>query len=150
MFYIVIIAFVVILDLATKNIAIRKTNGTSKEIFKKKLYITIAKNKGAFYNVLSSRPWLVKILSGTSIAITFAYLFSLYKSNGTKLEKTGLSLLIGGGLGNFIDRITKGYVTDFIYVKWKKAPVFNFADLFILFGILMYLVAFVKQIKLKQ
>ena len=48
--------------------------------------------------------------------------------------KTGLAFTAGGSLGNLYERIFKRKVTDFLYFKYKKAPIFNVADIFIFIG----------------
>ncbi len=65
----------------------------------------------------------------------------MVKKNEQKLNRTtaiAASLLIGGGLGNFIDRINLGYVIDFISI-WIY-PVFNLADAFITVGVVMFVI----------
>jgi signal peptidase II len=50
-----------------------------------------------------------------------------------------LSFIIGGAIGNYIDRIQNGYVTDFLYIKYRSLPVFNVADVFIFMGAILLL-----------
>ena len=54
------------------------------------------------------------------------------------------SFALGGALGNFIDRIKNKNITDFIYVKYKKAPIFNLADIFL---VISPILIFFKEIK---
>lgn len=66
--------------------------------------------------------------------------FEVYEINNyDNMLKVGYSFFIGGGISNTIDRIKDGYVTDFIYFKIKKFPVFNIADFFIFGGFLIVL-----------
>ncbi|HQD50865.1 MAG TPA: signal peptidase II [Defluviitaleaceae bacterium] len=53
------------------------------------------------------------------------------------MTKLSLSFIIGGGIGNIIDRSKKGYVVDFFAFKIKKSPIFNIADIFIIFGVIL-------------
>ena len=93
-------------------------------------------NKGIAFSI--SVPQ--KILAiGTFILL--ALIIYLVKKNEEKLTKTtsiAVALLIGGGLGNFIDRINLGYVIDFISI-WIY-PVFNLADAFITVGVVMFII----------
>ena len=90
-----------------------------------------------------------KVLAVSSLAVgaVGAYLFSLIHRNAGALEKTGSALLLGGGIGNLVDRIKNKNVTDFIYVDFKKAPIFNVADIAALFGgILVVFKAMIDEI----
>ena len=71
--------------------------------------------------------------------IIFAFIDFYYKSeNGWYIA--GFSLIVGGALGNFIDRICLGGVRDFIELKFIEFPIFNFADVFLTCGVICYLV----------
>jgi len=66
-----------------------------------------------------------------------------YSSEIHLLNKIALSMLIGGAIGNFIDRIRLGYVVDFIRVDIIKSinfPVFNIADIFIVIGTILLMI----------
>ena len=55
-------------------------------------------------------------------------------------------MAFAGAFANFIDRIKNGSVTDFIFIKFKNAPVFNVADVFIVLGCISF---FIKSLKTK-
>ena len=86
-------------------------------------------NNQIFYNSISAIIGLVIIL----------LLFIAIKSK--RLEKFGFSIIIGGALGNFYDRISYNAVPDFIDIHYKNFHwfTFNFADIFITIGIIIYL-----------
>ena len=72
---------------------------------------------------------------------------ALYIVTQAHWRKTGSALLLGGGIGNLVDRIKNKNVTDFIYVDFKKAPIFNVADIAALFGgILVVFKAMIDEI----
>lgn len=78
--------------------------------------------------------------------VGFTYLF--IKSND-KLSKTALLLMISGTIGNFIDRIVRIYVVDFldfIIFGWGF-PIFNVADIFLTIGVCLYIIALIKEEK---
>ena len=81
--------------------------------------------------------------------ITFGaiiYFIKLLYKKGSRSLKLGFSFMLGGALGNLYERIFKNGVTDFIYIKFKKAPIFNVADIFILIGNFIILtVSFFKK-----
>ena len=87
------------------------------------------------YNTLERNPKAVLYLTGGLIGWCFAaFCMMLTKQEEKKHLLLPLSLMIGGALGNFWDRIRRGWVTDFLYIKWKKAPIFNLADVAIVSG----------------
>jgi signal peptidase II len=72
----------------------------------------------------------------------------LLKVIGISGAKLMVSFIIGGAVGNLIDRLTRKYVVDFFYFKPKKSPVFNLADFFVIIGTigLQLLLIFKKEI----
>ncbi|MDO5022354.1 MAG: signal peptidase II [Eubacteriales bacterium] len=93
-----------------------------------KLYGT--KNYGAAFSFLATYPQYVTLLSVCLIAI-IVYMCS--QAMGVMLN-IALSLVLGGALGNFLDRLTRGYVVDFIQTLFINFPVFNIADICITIG----------------
>ena len=104
------------------------------------LYITYVKNTGAAWSMFSSKSVLVLIISSFIILGIILYVYKNKPRN--KLEKLSYSLIIGGALGNLVNRIMYGYVIDFIDVKIFKYdyPIFNLADSFIVIGVILLVV----------
>lgn len=124
------------LDTATKIWARKKLPlGGKTEIIKDKFYFRRIKNDGMAYNTLERNPKAVLYLTGGLIGWCFAsFCMMLTKQEEKKYLLLPLSVMLGGALGNFWDRIRHGGVTDFLYIKWKKAPIFNVADIAIVGG----------------
>jgi signal peptidase II len=104
--------------------------------------ITHIRNTGAAYNLLSQVPWLLIIVPGLVMLAGLVFLGMRYKQS-PRLLLMAVSMVIGGGLGNLIDRIAKGYVVDFFDIQ--IIPVFNMADIFICTGcglLFIYLIFF--------
>ena len=104
------------------------------------LYITYVRNTGAAWSMFSSRSVLVLIISSF---IILGIILHVYKNKPKKrMEKIAYSLIIGGALGNLINRITYGYVIDFIDIKIFKYdyPIFNLADSFIVIGVILLVI----------
>ena len=90
-------------------------------------------NSGAAFSMLSDRaPWLLILLTAALIIGIAVYL--LTHPDAPKLERAGLWLIAGGGLGNLWDRLMYGSVIDFIRLDFVRFAVFNPADIFVCTG----------------
>lgn len=146
--YFIIIIFIILLDQISKNIITAKVEYNKKiELIKNKFYITNVHNKGAAYGILKNKPKFLLFFNSSLIIIIFIFFVKLLKGNYNNILKLATSFIIGGALGNIIDRIKKGYVRDFIFIKFKNAPIFNFADLFLFASPLILLVSLFKESK---
>ena len=94
-------------------------------------------NKGAAFNILSGNRILLSIVS-IVISILLLYLIS-QKRNNELIELYSYSFILGGTLGNGIDRVLKGYVIDFINLNFINFPIFNIADIVINIGLILLL-----------
>lgn len=114
--------------------------GQTVPIIKAFFYITYVRNTGAAWSMLSDKTYIVSIVSGLIILAIIWYIWKNEPEN--KLEKLGYSMVLGGALGNFIDRIAYGYVIDFldIYIFEYDYPIFNLADSFIVIGIIILII----------
>ena len=131
----------IVIDLFTKSEAKKRVREGECVNIKALLNIYHKKNKGLAYNFISDKPKTALYVSAASTVILVIYLISLVKDGAKSVEKVGVSLLLGGAMGNLIDRFVNGEVTDFIYIKYKKAPIFNYADLSALMGVLVTIVS---------
>ena len=88
---------------------------------------TYVENRGMAFGMLSDHRWVFMVFSVLGIAAVAVYLWLFVKS---RLGRTALSLVIGGGIGNMIDRVRLGFVVDFIdfYAFDVWMWVFNIAD----------------------
>ena len=141
-FYFILISILIILsDQLSKNIIYfnHKTLINNDLIF---FSIDYVKNYGAAFNIFSgSRIFLSTI----SIIITLVLIyFILIKKNLSILDLLSYSFILGGTIGNGIDRVTKGYVIDFINLNFINFPVFNIADISINIGLIFIIYGFIK------
>lgn len=114
------------------------------DIIKNFITITHVHNTGAAFSILSNNVWL--LISISLIALILIYYYILKKIVFTKLNILIYSLLIGGIIGNLIDRLIHGYVIDYISVNifGYHFPVFNLADIGIVVSVF---ILFLKTIK---
>ncbi|MBM3603239.1 MAG: signal peptidase II [Alphaproteobacteria bacterium] len=105
--------------------------------------LTLSFNEGASFgmmsDVMTGKPLLMAALTG-ALALIFAVM--AFRAD-TLPERAGLGLIVGGALGNIIDRLRQGAVTDFLGLYWRDWhwPTFNGADIAITFGALIILIA---------
>lgn len=157
--YIWIILAVCLLDQMTKIWAmdlIAAANGIPVEqivqgntlpVWEGILHFTYLENSGMSFGLLADHRWVFMLLSTFGIVALFAYLVYL-KGNG-KLVCISLSLVIGGGIGNMLDRIFLGYVVDFVDVRlfsfWPW--IFNLADSAVCIGAALLILGMLLEYK---
>ena len=140
-----ILAFVVALvcvlcDIAGKYAAVTCLGvGESVPVIKGVLNFTYVENRGMAFGMLAEHREIFMVLSSLLIAVIVVFLFIMRKSCG-KFLKITCGLILGGGIGNMIDRFRLGYVIDFIDVRlfgrlWTW--VFNIADMCVCIGVFM-------------
>ena len=136
MFQILIVVAIVILDRVTKYYAITYLKDIgSIEIVKGIFSLTYVENRGAAFGILQNQRWFFIILTIIiSIGIVY-YIFT--QSNVDSLLRISLSMILGGAIGNLIDRIKFGYVVDMLHFTLIDFPVFNIADCFVVTGTLL-------------
>jgi len=112
------------------------------------LRIVHIKNPGAAFGMLSGLSNYIFIFISI-LAIIFISVY-LHKTN-KKLEVFSLSLILGGAIGNLIDRITIGKVTDFIdfFIDDWHWPAFNVADSALTVGICLFILANIKDSRIR-
>lgn len=128
------------IDILTKQLVINfMIEHQSISIIKNFFSITFAKNTGVAFSLLEGKVPLVIIM--TSIIIILI-LKNIKTTNSNKYEIICYGLIIGGALGNLIDRIIYGYVIDFLDFNLfgYSFPIFNLADTAIVIGILTLII----------
>ena len=144
--YLFIVVSLVSLDQYTKSIILNYFElYQSKTIIDGFFSLTYVQNFGAGFSIMQNARTTFLIITPICL-IGFTYLF--IKSND-KLSKTALLLMISGTIGNFIDRIVRIYVVDFldfIIFGWDF-PIFNVADIFLTIGVCLYIIALIKEEK---
>ena len=115
----------------------------SKNIIPKLLNITLVKNKGAAFSLFSNAT---TFLTFTSIIASLILVLIIIKSPPrTYFNLIGLSYLLGGTVGNGIDRIFKGYVLDFLELVPINFPIFNIADISINIAIICFIIDLINN-----
>ena len=135
---------IVVLDLWTKNIATQSLTLYRPLELTSWLNMTLAHNYGAAFSFLSDAGgWQRWLFTGLALVVTVVLVVWLFRlPPREKLTAAALGLIIGGAVGNLVDRINHGYVVDFIDVFYRDWhwPAFNLADSAITCGVVLLLI----------
>ena len=93
--------------------------------------------------MLENQQWLFAIITLVVIGGAIWYLIKNIKGSFGLIG--GLTLIIAGGLGNFIDRLRQGFVVDMFKFDFINFAVFNVADTYLTFGVLIMLLVIIKE-----
>ena len=101
-------------------------------------YLVLRKNRGAAWSFLAEPDWGIYLLAGTSLLVTLVLLYLLFRTRHVRL-KVYLTIICAGSIGNLIDRIRYGAVTDFLDFHFGSYifPTFNLADSLIVCGTIL-------------
>ncbi|MHB8215344.1 MAG: signal peptidase II [Candidatus Sulfotelmatobacter sp.] len=138
--YLLIALIVVLLDRWTKQLVAQRISLYSHiQIIPGFFRLTHTENTGAAFSLFadSTAPWKSALLIGFSLIALAVVSVLLWKNNHAHIVTgIGLSLIMGGAVGNLWDRVARGRVIDFLlfYVKRYQWPVFNLADSAIVVG----------------
>jgi len=137
--YIIIIVLAIVLDQYFKYLAVKhlKNKGSKKIGFIRLRYV---ENRGAAMGFLKNHPTFLKGFSLLLIIILLFFEYMYYIEGANTLLLISLSFIIGGGIGNVMDRFIRGYVVDFYTFEIKKLPYFNIADFFVITGAILLLI----------
>lgn len=142
-FAIGLILVILLVDFYTKYIVrndVRFIKGVP--IIPNLLSLIYVKNEGAAFSMLSGYRIALIIISSLAIILGIYAITRLYRNN--KIIILAVSMVIAGGIGNLIDRIFFGFVTDMISLSFFP-PVFNVADISVTLGciiLIIYIIAF--------
>ena len=135
----IIAVVLVAVDQVIKNWAAETLTKGEIALIEDVLYLKYAENTGVAFSMFSDNRWI--LIGVTSIMLVAVLAFFLSGKVTEKLEIFSLSLLLSGGVGNLIDRISLGYVIDYIDVRIINFAIFNFADICICVGAFLLCVA---------
>lgn len=131
--------FVILLDQVTKALVVSTIKMKGSFALLPILEIVYLENKGAAFSILhDASGWQRWFFIALALVVSIALMIWLRRIRTPEqtILAVGLSLVLGGALGNVIDRVWHGYVVDFIYFHWRTwdFPAFNIADTAISLG----------------
>ena len=139
-----IIATLIVIDQLVKayvvqNIAI----GEIKSWIPNLVSLTYLQNRGAAFSMLQDQQWFFALITFVVMGVAVWYLHKHIEDSWWLV--TGLVLIIAGGLGNFIDRVSQGFVVDMFHLDFINFAIFNVADSYLTVGVLVLLLAMLKE-----
>ncbi len=97
------------------------------------LHLTYLENRGAAFGMMAGQKWL--LIWGTGLILLIMVLAVMIGKIPGTLPNVIVCVIIGGGVGNLIDRVYRGYVIDYIQVRFVDFAIFNFADMCVVVGV---------------
>ncbi|MCA1062301.1 signal peptidase II [Rossellomorea sp. AcN35-11] len=141
MYYYLVALVVIGLDQLTKWLVVKRmTEGESIKVIENILYLTSHRNQGAAWGILQGQMWFFYII--TVVVIVGIVYYMQVHAKGDILFSLSLAFMLGGAIGNFIDRVFRKEVVDFLntYIFSYDFPIFNIADAALTIGVALLLI----------
>ena len=131
--YIILSVLMIAADRYTKIIAAEAlSGGKSIDFIPHFMDFVYVENRGAAFGMMQNTRWFLAVLTVAVLGAILAYVIK--SKNRSPLFMTAASLIFAGGVGNLIDRVFFGYVTDFMHFLFIDFPCFNVADICVCTG----------------
>ena len=156
--WLAVIIVTVFLDQLTKYLTVLHLKPIDTlPIIEDVIHLTYVENTGAAFGMMKDARWVFMVTSTAAIIGILGYMIHrayIKKEKMPWMEALSLSLIVGGGIGNMIDRTMLGYVVDMIDCRFINFAVFNVADSFVCIGaglmILYLIILTVKEYKAEK
>ena len=149
-FLIIITITAILLDQVIKIIMKSKLFNSSILVIPYILKLTYVQNTGAAFGIGSNSTSMFVAVNIVIIGLITYFIFSK-KDEINRPILSALHLIVAGGISNLIDRITRGFVVDYIDISpLIKYPVFNLADIFIVVGCIIIAISLIKDAIVKK
>ncbi len=124
--------------------------GQSITVIENFLYITSYRNRGAAWGILQGQMWFFYLITVVVVVGLIIYIQKLKKQD--KWFGIALALMLGGAIGNFIDRVVRKEVVDFLntYIFTYDFPIFNVADSALVVGVIIMFIMTLFEGKMKK
>ena len=138
------IFLLILLDQAVKGYVVKEIPlGGMRRFIPKVVSLTYLKNSGAAFSMLENQQWFFTIITLIAMGAAFVYLYRHIK--GSIWLLLGLTLIISGGIGNFIDRLRQGFVVDMFHLDFMNFAIFNVADIYLTIGVGLLLIYLLRE-----
>ncbi len=139
MVYLLSIIMLVVLDQLIKYWAVNSLQSSGPiEIWKNVFHFSYVENRGAAFGIMQNKQFIFIIIT-IAVLIAIAYYWRKIPNNRfMQIYKWCLVLIVGGAIGNLIDRVFLGFVVDMFYFVLIDFPVFNLADICVVVGTIIF------------
>ncbi len=131
-----VIAGLIFADRYLKTVAVSHKGEADRILLQNVLSLTYTENSGMAWGLLSGATKFITILTVLLLGLLVITLLTGFVSG--PLGSSGMVMIIAGGVGNVIDRLRLGYVVDYIRFDFINFPVFNFADILVVVGVILF------------
>ncbi|XOQ36236.1 MAG: signal peptidase II [Lactococcus sp.] len=139
----IVIILGIVLDQIVKMAIVKNLRlSEQKSVINGILSLTHLRNNGAAWSILEGQQWFFVLT--TVIVLAVAIWFWL-KNLSKNWYAIGLTLIISGALGNFIDRVRQGYVVDMFQLDFINFPIFNVADILLSIGFVVLFIGILLE-----
>ena len=138
------ILLLILLDQAVKGYVVKEIPlGGMRRFIPKVVSLTYLKNSGAAFSMLENQQWFFTIITLIAMGAAFVYLYRHIE--GSIWLLLGLTLIISGSIGNFIDRLRQGFVVDMFHLDFMNFAIFNVADIYLSIGVGLLLIYLLRE-----
>jgi signal peptidase II len=124
------------IDITTKKWATNALSpGATQILIAGLLEANLTTNRGAAFGLGQNSGLLMTVVSVCVFVFLLIWIYNREKSRPGAWERAGMGFLVGGAIGNILERLTAGQVTDFLEFSFVSFPIFNMADVFIDIGV---------------
>ena len=132
---------VLLLDQFTKFLALHRLGHSSIPVIPQFFHLTLVHNTGIAFGIFRQHPQILLVL--ITLSLIFLFIWGWRKNDLPPTQRIALALILGGAVGNWIDRVRFGAVIDFL--DFRVWPVFNVADSAITLGISIFALIFLMK-----
>lgn len=146
-----IIILSILMDQGSKWLAVKSLKPVgSIPIIQDVFHLSYHENTGAAFSILREHTEILGIISVIASILLIIYLLHMKKTESNRLAEIALAMIIGGAIGNGIDRFLHGYVVDFFDFRIINFAIFNVADSFITVGVILFAIGVLFEDKKKR
>ncbi|MEI1231314.1 signal peptidase II [Enterococcus mundtii] len=113
--------------------------GETKSVIPGVLSLNHIRNFGAAWSLLEGKMWFFTVVTIIAVVVILTLMIK-NRSKGNRWFMIGLTLILAGAIGNFIDRVRLGYVIDMFQTDFMNFPIFNVADISLVIGVICVLI----------
>ncbi|CAJ1227994.1 lipoprotein signal peptidase [Levilactobacillus zymae] len=102
--------------------------------------LTHLRNDGAAWSILQGQMWFFTVIAIVALGVMGWFFWRYRHQKDHWIDELGLACMMAGTVGNFIDRLTQGYVVDMFQLDFVNFPIFNFADSCLTVGVILIMI----------